>query len=44
MHEWWPTIASICLGVPIAYKWELTPILSGMLCAGINIIITLVVK
>lgn len=44
MIELWPTIASICVGVSIAYKWELTPILTGMLCAGINIILTLIVK
>tara|TARA_R110000868_G_scaffold90899_3_gene251954 strand:+ start:3075 stop:3209 length:135 start_codon:yes stop_codon:yes gene_type:complete len=44
MDAWWPTIASICIGVPIAYKCELTPLITGMLCAGINIMITLIVK
>jgi hypothetical protein len=44
MHGLWITAASICIGVPISYKWRLTLLLTGMFCAGLNIILSLIIK
>lgn len=40
MIEWIPTLAAICLGVPISVVWRLQAVPSGMLCAGINILLS----
>lgn len=44
MTDWYPTLASILIGVPLATHWRLTWLGSGMLCAGLNILITLMVQ
>lgn len=44
MHDWWPTIASICIGVPISVGCRWGGLLAGMFCMGINIVITLLMK
>ncbi len=40
MNEWFPCIASICLGGSISILTKMPPILSGMFCLGLNIIFT----
>lgn len=43
MTEWWPTIAAVLLGVPLSTHMRLNALGAGMLCAGLNILITLLV-
>lgn len=44
MNDWWTTIASVCIGVPLSLHFRFGGILTGMFCMGINIALTLLSK
>jgi len=38
MNDWWPFISALSLGVPIAVVTRMPPLLSGVFCAGLNLL------
>ena len=38
MHEWWPVVSALCLGVPIAVVTRMPALLSGFFCLGLNVL------
>jgi hypothetical protein len=44
MSDWYITIGSLCVGIPIAATLDFPPLLSGMFCLGINILILSLLK